>query len=372
MWAGTVANRGFGSSDQVGGAGWTREQAEQAGLGEAIERWQTHRLPSDQVIKSSYEDWSSEETALSPDTWTLFHPEQLETLPFEALTESSVCSWVCCRSLTTGDPVWTPASLTFMDLRPGSAPRFAPGISTGWSAHRDLPTAIERGLAEVIERDALVGACWGRYGVYEWKEDVALAALPESLVARIQRANLRYRWYRVDSPYSQNVTMVTVSGEDQEGYCLSIGSACRNSIEASFDKALLEALQGRHYVRYLLSTEPATEVPTTFAQHAAYYSHHRDKQERWFLAQAADETCESFSPESHRDRVERLASQGHEPLFRIMTPPEFVARDWVVARVIACGLQPLHGDHRMPFLGGPMWGQRSPSQWDTMLPHPFA
>jgi hypothetical protein len=40
-------------------------------------------------------------------------------------------------------------------------------------------------------------------------------------------------------------------------------------------------------------------------------------------------------------------------------------------RVIVPELQPLHGDHRMPFLGGPLWN-RPLAAWTTIPPHPFA
>ena len=36
--------------------------------------------------------------------------------------------------------------------------------------------------------------------------------------------------------------MVTVEGEDREGFCHSIGSACRETRRASWNKAALEAV----------------------------------------------------------------------------------------------------------------------------------
>jgi hypothetical protein len=49
-----------------------------------------------------------------------------------------------------------------------------------------------------------------------------------------------------------------------------------------------------------------------------------------------------------------------------------VAEPWRVVRVIVPGLQPLHGDHRLPFLGGPLWNARPITDWREMPPHPFA
>jgi hypothetical protein len=60
-------------------------------------------------------------------------------------------------------------------------------------------------------------------------------------------------------------------------------------------------------------------------------------------------------------------------LFRLMTPPGIVAEEpgWVVVKVMVPGLQPMHGDHLLPFLGGPLWGRRSFAEWATIPPHPF-
>jgi hypothetical protein len=52
------------------------------------------------------------------------------------------------------------------------------------------------------------------------------ARLPE-IGSRILRPNLRYRFFRIDSPYSSRVTLVTPTGEEREGFCFAAGSACR-------------------------------------------------------------------------------------------------------------------------------------------------
>ena len=96
-----------------------------------------------------------------------------------------------------------------------------------------------RGLQEVIERDAVVGAWWGRYPLQEHPFSAVLTHLGDA--ARIVRPNLTYRCFRVLSPFSEHVTIVTLEGDDREGYCFSLGSSCRETRSASWMKALLEA-----------------------------------------------------------------------------------------------------------------------------------
>ena len=42
-----------------------------------------------------------------------------------------------------------------------------------------------------------------------------------------------------------------------------------------------------------------------------------------------------------------------------------------ILRVLVPGLQPLHADHRVPFLGGPLWRPRGLAEWAAIPPHPF-
>lgn len=352
----------------MGGAGWEREEAELAGVGEAIERWQTHRMPQDQTVTASFRQL--EERAVDPRTWVLFHRDQYasDEFPFEAIDADTECEWVRFREAGSGEPWWVPAELAFLDLRPGTGPRFGPTISTGWSAHSAPQTAMERGLQEVVERDAMIGAWWGRYDVVEHAHDDILAGLPGWVRPRVERPNLRYRWYHIDTPISRHTTAVTVSGDDHEGFCFSIGSACRDTREASWMKSLLEAIQGRHYVRYLIANGLKPDgAPRKFGEHAVVYS---------VSPELLSTTCleapplRAHEPGPTQPIDELMAGLDAPVLFRAMTPPALTG--WSVLRVMVPGLQPLHGDHHLPFLGGPLWGDRPIAAWADVPPHPFA
>jgi ribosomal protein S12 methylthiotransferase accessory factor len=355
VWAGIPANRPWPAQDTVGGAGWSAEDAERACIGEAIERWQTHPLPSDRLIRSRY---AALDHAIDPTRFVRFHRDQ--EIPYERLERETEVDWVRCRVLGEGTPIWAPADLVFLDLRPDHVPRFGPTISTGWSAHATAQAALASATLEAIERDAIVGAWWGSYPLVE-------VAPPQlDVMERLARRNLQYRWYRVVTPRAAHVTIVTLEGEDTEGYVFSIGSACRLDRRASFTKAALEAVQGRHYVRYLLSTTQAVDVPASFAEHAAYYSRRPQRLAETCLRNA-DRRADDAPPETLREIIARLPPAA----FRHATPPALVDLGYVVMRVIIPELQPLHGDHRLPFLGGPLWN-RPLADWATMPPHPFA
>ncbi|HZY90943.1 MAG TPA: YcaO-like family protein [Gemmataceae bacterium] len=376
-WSGTLPHWGPGGADlATGGAGWDEESAELAGVGEAVERWLPHPLPQDGGVEAAYDCWPLDEPAVEPGRWVHFHAEQYAQpgFPFEPCARRTRCRWVCCRRLGTGEAWWAPEEMVFLSTRSGARQRLTPGLSTGLSCGRVGDPVLLRGLQEVIERDALVGAWWGRYALEEHEPEKVFAGLGGDLPTRLRRPNLRYRCYRVASPFSSHVTLVTLAGQDREGHCFSAGSACRETRAASWRKGFLEAVQGRHYVRYLKAAGAASEgPPADFAGHAVYYSLHPEELGRTPLEHARPANTEGEgTEEGWPELAERLGSE-RPVLFRHLTPPPLAAEGlgWVVLRVLVPGLQPLHGHHGYPFLGGPLWAPRGTADWQAVPPHPF-
>jgi ribosomal protein S12 methylthiotransferase accessory factor len=377
VWAGVVAPWGPRPQLPASGAGWDSAQAKAACVGEAIERLQPYPLPCDQSVEASWARWPLAEPAVEPHRWVLFHPEQYAQpgFPFAPFTDATVCRWTCFRQALTGEPCWVPEELAYLYPRPGEVHRICPAISTGLSCGRAGDPVLLRGLQEVIERDALVGAWWERYPLEEWPAGEVFATLDPALPHRLLRPNLAYRFYRIVSPFSAHVTMVTVEGQQREGFCIAVGSACRETRPLSWMKALLEAVQGIHYVRQLKKTSMGqTGVPEDFAQHAVFYSLHPELLPRTVLhraARPADDT-DAGRMEEMAALVERLGSE-RPVLFRNVTPP-LVAQEgsgWHVLRILVPGVQPLHGSHHLPHLGGPLWSPRGLADLAGTLPHPF-
>jgi ribosomal protein S12 methylthiotransferase accessory factor len=310
----------------------------------------------------------------------LFHPEQyaLPGFPYRPFTPDTVCRWVCFRQATTGLPFWVPEELTYLALPPGRDAQFCPLVSSGLACGRWDQPVLLRGLQEAVERDAVMGAAWGRYPLEEYAPGHVLAGLDPTVPPRLLRPNLRYRFFRVRTPFSAHVTVVTLEGEDREGYCFSVGAACRETRAASWLKSLLEAVQGRPYVRHLkrryCREGGRLEIPADFADHALYYSVHPERLSDAVLGRVTraggDDAADGV--EDVGQLAERLGPE-RPVLFRNLTPPGIAMErlDWCVLRVLVPGLQPLHGHHELPFLGGPLWAPRGWKDWVAMPPHPF-
>lgn len=370
-----------GQPVEASGIGWNADAAEGACVGETIERLQPYTLPDDQITVASYDAWPLNELAVPPERWVLFHPDQHRQsgFPFQPLTRQTECAWVCCRQAGTGAPMWAPTDLVFMDSRAGHAHHICPGLSTGLACGRTGDPMLLRGLLEVVERDAVVGAWWGRYPLEEFPIGAILDSLGQDARMRLMRPNLEYRCYRVVSPFSPHVMLVTLAGEDREGWCFSVGSACRETAAASWTKALLEAVHGRHYVRYLKQQIAdgelkLAEFPTSFAEHAVWYSVYPKQLEQTVLAKPAPRGRIPFPPgEETVAAVAKRLGPERPVLLRSLTPPALATEDlgWHVLRVVVPGLQPLHGNHLLPNLGGPLWAPRGLDHWRAMPPHPM-
>ena len=367
----------------VGGAAWEPLAAVEGCVGEAIERWQPYALPHDQFVESSADEWPLDEPAVEPGRWVLFHPQQYAQagFPFQPFTSRTHCRWVCFREAGSGKPYWVPEELAFLYLPPPRIHRLGTCVSTGLACSRFPDQALLRGLQEVIERDAVMGAWWDRYPLEEWPRRHVLRLLGPEASRRIVRPNLSYRFFRIDSPYAAHVTLVALEGEDEEGYCFSIGAACRETRRAGWEKATLEAVQGRHYIRFLkpraqaaaAASADTVERLTSFADHAVYYSLYPERLSTTVLARPGppDAGPEDLV-EGLRDLIERLGAE-HLVLFRNLTPGSLAQQfpDWIVTRVLVPGLQPLHGNHHLPHLGGKLWAPRTLAEWATSPPHPF-
>lgn len=364
------------------GAGWTQSQADAACRGEGIERWFARPLPTEPATEATYAGWSRAEPAIPPGRFVLFHPEQyaLPGFPLAPLDEQALCHWTCCRTWPTGEPVWVPEEFVFLTPRRGVCQRHTFGFSTGLSCGGVRDSVLLRGVQEVIERDALVGGWWGTYPVEEWPEDHVRERLGPDLWRRLSRPNLTYRFYRIVTPYSAHVTLVSLAGDEREGWTFSVGSACRETRDASWRKSLLEAVQGRHCVRRLRAEwegqgSRPLGVPTGFFEHALYYALHPEHLARTVLERGprSPDPTDEEATEPLAELAQRLGAE--QPiLFRLLTPP-FLSQgedDWLVLRVVIPGLQPLHADHRFPFLGGPLWQGRPLREWEQIPPHPFA
>lgn len=388
VWAGAAIPAGQRRDAlHVGAASMAEEGARLACVGEALERLAAEPARTDDLVRATAAQLG--EAAIAPHRWCLFARDQhaTEGFPFAPFDDATETRWTRCRLARDGASRLVPAELVYLDVP--FARRITAGVSTGLAAGTDADGAALRGLQEQLERDAVASAWAGAYALERLDGARVFAALGEPLARRVRRPNLRYGFFRIRSPFSDAITMVTLEGEDHEGACFSIGSACRETPRASLEKALLEAIQGRFYVRALLARAPGSdgragseaEEPRTFEEHAAYYTFNPARLAETPLAGAREGDASALldpagaherAPESFETLARRLGPE-RPVLLRLMTP-SVVSRalpGWVVVRVLVPGLTPLHGAHALAHLASPAYGGRSFAAHRASPPHPF-
>ena len=151
-----LANARFHMGDDVfvscAGKGWTRQQARDGALGEALERYAAMTWQPERRISATYD--GLDRPGLHPRDLVLFADHQYNTVPFQPWRPETELEWVPAQSLVTGGEVWIPLLATHLDYQPPAAAALFPATSNGFAAGPDRAGATLRALFEVVERDA--------------------------------------------------------------------------------------------------------------------------------------------------------------------------------------------------------------------------
>lgn len=402
VYAGRLANTAAFAQQSApritSGAGLTDEQARWACLGESVERYCAALIPPAAVVLATANELPGRvvlPTQLALFQWSQ-HTFRGTRFPFRQWSTADRIGWVSGRSLADGRAAWLPAFSVFQPypLCPNEK-LLAPTISTGLACHSSWHEAVLGGLLEVLERDALALAWLGRVPLPQVDPRSLMAEGSASQLVR-NLDQMRFRWTVLEATTAFRVPtfVALVEGHSPVGSIVSCGSACHPEPLRAMTKALVEAVHCRLFVKSLCRETPNWDCGrgfanvTNFADHARLYSshpEHRRALEFWWNAQerpiAEPFAIESGSAESRlADIVGRLVRQGAEPFAFDLTSPDIGSLGLHVARVVIPGLQPLHGNHHWPHLGGSRLRRlrqvfcadaRQPWRWNSW-PHPFA
>ncbi len=370
VYAAEIANLSACGDDlfsrAASGANLSDRAARAACLGEAVERYAASLVEPGSVVQARFHELGR---MICPTEFALFSPQQyqlpLSQFPFRVWNENDRLGWVRCESLHDDQEVWVPASFVYQPFRsePGE-PTLAPSISTGLACGPTRETALLAGLCEVIERDAVALAWLGQYRPAK----VALSQFPvdtqlSQLIEQYSRCGLRSTVFDLTTEFRVPVYAALVEGHSSVGSVVSFGSACHPDPHRACFKALLEAAHARVYVKSLVRRDPSWRAGRdfcnvrSFADHARVYTSHpelRHAFDHWWKTARVVELAASSDPAERSPQriIAQLDAAGFRVLARWLTTPDIQQLGWHVVRVLIPGLQPLHGHHRWPHLGG--------------------
>lgn len=374
-----------------GGVGLTRDDAWLGAIGEAAERYcaalAPGRLPARECAWSDFQRTQ----AVNPDTLAIFSDEQYRQtdFPCRPFRRDTRTTWVPGRWLAT--PIetvektcWMPAECVGLGFaHPGRDKPVNIPASTGLAAGPTLAQAVLAGLCEVIERDAFIVAWFN--GLSAPRVDLRSTTL-DWLRDLLENHLL---WPRIEGHVADLTTDAGVPvyaaisrGPSEDGPIISFGAASHPCARLALTKALLEAVAGRAYVRQLVRSQPSRgsrrnfEDVRTFEDHAQFYTRNARfwKQLRSVVSSERNASLEALSAPREDDEValERIATRlktaGLSACWCDLTTPDVDACGLRVVRVLVPGMQPLHGDHRLPFLGG--WRHTQPERVFSWVAHP--
>jgi ribosomal protein S12 methylthiotransferase accessory factor len=287
----------------------------------------------------------------------------LPGFPFEQASPDQAVHWVTATSLTTSSPVYVPASCVFVPYRFESErePFTHMPISTGLAAGPSVESCVEKGIFEIIERDALMlvwaaripapridsSTCWGMSDQVD--------RLLQSTAALDATWFLNYMTLDVDVPVISAVLI-----DDGVPPLTSFGIAANldpaQALQSALEEAILTRLLVNRSSEVWDEAEPSpTELRTLRAHLIAHATSEELRSRMGFLTHAgpvvsfdeARQLGDSLAP-----LTSRLDRCGLEVLWADVTTPDVAEVGFRVVRTLIPGMQPLDNDHEYRYLGG--------------------
>jgi ribosomal protein S12 methylthiotransferase accessory factor len=348
----------------LGGAGRSREEAAAAAVGEALERYSATYVPRERIVVASAHELGDE--AVAPERFALFSLRQYEQsdFPYAPFGERTRVAWVQGWTVPDGRPAWLPADLVFLGRLPCET-RIGYATSSGAACAASVEEAVERGLYEVLERDAFL---------IVWSNRLSLPLLDSSGAERLEEqhrgllASTALEFAAVDLSSFHRLPSVlgVVRARGARVGALGVGAGTGPDLERAWWKALAEASAARAAGAKLALLEPERrygplgEGVETFEDHIRYYADPCRAEAAAFLDAgeqrvpvAAVPALEGFTAS---DRIAALSARvkdaGAGAYAVDVTAPDVAELGLAVAKVLGPELCALDVSHSARFLGG--------------------
>jgi ribosomal protein S12 methylthiotransferase accessory factor len=350
----------------TGSEHWSRDAAEAAAIGEALERYSGSYIPHERVVVSSAADLGDE--AVDPNRFALFSEDQYARsgFPFRRFRPETVVGWVEGFCVPDGRRAFLPAQLVFMPwqrCRPDEV-RVGHATSSGLACAATLEEAILTGLLEVVERDAFMLAWHNRLSLplLDWSGDDELVRLDRRYFAP---SGLRYSAVDLSIFLDVPTVLGVVHGQPGSLGALGVGAASAPRIADAWRKALAEAFSVCRWVADRALEEPEllgrpADTIQTFDDHTLYYADEERARLASFLDAAGEvrgvADVEPLEGDNVLELIEavcgRLAARGASAYAVDVTSPDVAAAGLSVVHVLAPELCQLDVVDGARFLGG--------------------
>jgi ribosomal protein S12 methylthiotransferase accessory factor len=350
----------------TGSEHWSRDAAEAAAIGEAVERYSGSYVPPERIVVASAAELGEE--AVDPRRFALFSEHQYERggFPFRPFHPETVVGWVEGFSIPDGGHAYLPAQVVFMpwERRFPEEVRIGHATSSGLACAATLEEAVLTGILELVERDAFMLVWHNRLSLplLDWSRDEELVRLDRRY---FKPSGLRYS--AVDLSVFLDVPTVVGVVHGAPGYhgALGIGAASAPRVEDAWRKALAEAFSVHRWVRDRALEEPErlgrpAAAIETFDDHTLYYADAERSRRAAFLDASEERRPVAGVEPLEGDNVleliravsRRLDARGASAYAVDVTSPDVAAAGLYVVHVVAPELCQLDVVEGARFLGG--------------------
>lgn len=362
--ASLLPHLGYDFDNRGAACGLTRSRALIRAVGECIERYSSAFYNERDLVFDTSENLSA--NRIEHYSHSLFYPfseQQYNSreFRFKRIESGTEIHWVSATDFSLSTKVFVPASCVFLPYRFEKEPISHDPISTGLAAGISIDDCIEKGVAEIVERDALMIA---------WKSSLTPTRInidgiethhPE--IAKLLNAvcHLPGRWYVNLLTRDINVPVVSAAFIDSEGLPLtSFGISAHKDFACAMASAIEEALLSRFLLnRTTIVKLPAdSPLPDLSTLRGHLFSHAVSPNLKEEFLSIFDtgpvstffEIFECFK--SGGSVLEETLKSGFKVLYRDVTTADLKASGVYSVRVLIPGMEPLDNDHYAPFLGG--------------------
>ncbi len=376
---------------RAGGAGIRLEDAMNRAMGELLERYAFFAYDGTSRLSLSYRELTEGGYRAVPfDRLVPFSQAQYrsESFPYAEFTETARVAWVEGINLLDGLPTFVPGQLVSLGYfhSADETPSYFYPTSSGCAVAESVEEALLKGLLELIERDAVMIRWYARMPPPRLDLD------PSDLLGGPpgrQTDSLEVRFH--DLTIDGEVPVVGVTCVERSGrpcfFILSAASAL--DVAAAARKALIEAGQGRPFVKSMAGTAAAPREGDEFRDFESnlrfYAEPANARYVEWFLQNEnlSTRTFPAAPPPTDAMKsltalLDRCADMAVTPIAFDMTTAEMRDSGLHACRVIAPELVPLCVPSA-PFLGharlaGHIARSAQQGTFESIpdwLPHPF-
>jgi ribosomal protein S12 methylthiotransferase accessory factor len=368
--AGYYGNMFFPGEVENGGAGLTRSSAIASTIGESVERYCLALKPRDRSLLCAKDfPINSNPIPIKPTEIALFSPEQYRnpSFPFSPYTEDSLLNWTRITALDGGADIFYPSSLIYIPYI--SLPEeeiIAPAISTGAACGSTIEMVQMKGLNECIERDSIM-LYWFSGISPVTLDPCRLPNFGKVFKRLFARPWLEYKLFILTNDFEVPVAFCILRDLSCLEINITVGGAASLCLEKAVEKSIIEAVQGRFWIKYMLKTQQLKRKYDnlnsieSFADHVCYYA----QEDRW-PDMIQFHNCKEIStqylnkllkeqPKSWQDEFiiirDRIISSGNRIFYKDLTTDDIAKAGLVVGKVITPSFINLNALYEARFLG---------------------